>query len=269
MQRKERLRAHCRRFFFAIETNNSQHTDGNSQLFIYGHALTFLDDYFHDCQSLKRVTGTFILIFSSFISFINFQRWILTSKRLRRFINLASLLGPVEVFVLKSRLLINTLNCFSQIYWSEWVIAFKFSLFDKGQVEHMIWKVVSKPARAGPAWYRTHRAGIFAWISWFCLSYHSHVPIRFIIDIVCFECTWPKTPAKPWAFVGSKCHQNETDFIPFLLRFSNRWTWTASRPITYTCKQKKTWPYCWIIIELSLPDKTKTENWKLTRLAYC
>lgn len=111
---------------------------------------------------------------------------------LRRFINLASLLGPVEVFVLKSRLLIYTLNCFSQIYWSEWVIAFKFSLFDKGQVEHMIWKVVSKPARAGPAWYHTHRAGIFAWISWFCLSYHSHVPIRSIIDIVCFECTWPK-----------------------------------------------------------------------------
>ena len=74
MQRKERLRAHCRRFIFAIETNNSQHTDGNSQLFIYGHALTFLDDYFHDCQSLKRVTGTFILISSSFISFINFQR---------------------------------------------------------------------------------------------------------------------------------------------------------------------------------------------------
>ena len=192
MQRKERLRAHCRRFFFAIETNNSQHTDGNSQLFIYGHALTFLDDYFHDRQSLKRVTGTFILIFSSFIPFINFQRWILTSKRLRRFINIASLLGPVEVFVRKSWLLICTLNCFSQIYWSEWVIAFKFSLFDKGQDEHMIWKVVSKPARAGPAWYRTHRAGIFAWISWFCLSYHSHVPIRFIIDIVCFECTWPK-----------------------------------------------------------------------------
>ena len=130
----------------------------------------------------------FILICSSLIPFINFQRWILTSKRLRRFINLASLLGPVEVFVRKSRLLIYTLNCFWKIYW---VIAFKFSLFDKGQVEHMIWKVVSKPARAraGPAWYRTHRAGIFAWISWFCLSYHSHVPIRFIIDIVCFECT--------------------------------------------------------------------------------
>ena len=111
---------------------------------------------------------------------------------LRRFINLASLLGPVEVFVLKSRLLIYTLNCFSQIYWSEWVIAFKFSLFDKGQVEHMIWKVVSKPARAGPAWYRTHRAGIFAWISWFCLSYHSHVPIRFIIDIVVLNVPDPK-----------------------------------------------------------------------------
>ena len=163
----------------------------------------------------------FILICSSSIPFINFQRWILTSKRLRRFINLASLLGPVEVFVRKSRLLIYTLNCFSQIYWSEWVIAFKFSLFDKGQVEHITWKVVSKPARAGPEWYRTHRAGIFAWISWFCLSYHSHVPMRFIIDIVCFECTWPKTPAKPWANVDSKFHQNKTDFIPFLLRFSN------------------------------------------------
>ena len=73
MQRKERLRAHCRRFFFAIETNKSQHTDSNSQLFIYGHALTFLDDYFHDCQSLKRVTGTLYFDLQFFYSVHQFS----------------------------------------------------------------------------------------------------------------------------------------------------------------------------------------------------